>query len=124
MDTIHIRGIRAHCLIGVFDWEKQAPQPIDMDLAIGCDLRPAGQTDDLKQTLDYKAMADDVTAWAQASRFELIEALAESLCDKLLQTYPLAQSVRLTLMKPHAVPYVDNVGLTIERQRAQSDHKN
>ena len=120
MDCIHIQGIRAQCLIGVHDWERQSPQPIDMDLTLACDLKPAGQSDDLNQTLDYKAITDDVLAWAQASRFELIETLAETLCEKLLRAYPLAQSVKINLMKPHAVPYVQNVGLTIERQRGSS----
>ncbi|KUJ72827.1 dihydroneopterin aldolase [Thiomicrospira sp. WB1] len=119
MDWIHIEGIRAQCVIGVHDWEKQSPQPIEIDLNLGCDLSAAGQSDDLTQTLDYKAITDDVLAWAQASRFELIETLAETLCQQLLDRYPLAQSVKMKLMKPHAVPYVGNVGLSIERHRGE-----
>jgi len=116
-DQIHIEGIRAFCIIGVHDWEHQAPQPIDIDLVLYCDLKKAALSDDLNHTLDYKQITDQVIAWAQQSRYQLIESLAEALCQSILQTQPMAQQITLQLKKPQAVPYIQNVGLKITRTR-------
>lgn len=117
MDQIHIEGIRAFCIIGVHDWERQAAQPIDIDLVLTCDLQKAAQSDDLNHTLDYKQITDQVVKWAQQSRYQLIESLAETLCQSILHAQPLAQQITLQLKKPQAVPYIQNVGLKITRTR-------
>ncbi len=48
MDKIFIKGMQVETIIGVFEWEREVKQLINLDLEIEYDLRKAGKTDNLK----------------------------------------------------------------------------
>ena len=56
MDRIFIRDLALRCIIGIFPEERREKQDIVINVAMGCDLRKAGRSDDLNDTVDYKAV--------------------------------------------------------------------
>jgi dihydroneopterin aldolase len=119
-DTIFIKGLAVDAVIGVFDWEKEIKQPLVFDIELYTDLKKASLSDDLQDTVCYKTVSDEVIALTEASRFDLIESLAEQVCEYILKSQPAVSAVKLTLHKPDAVPSAQSVGLSIYRQRIAS----
>lgn len=114
MDTIRIRGLKVEGIVGVHDWERRVPRPIVADVELATDVARAARSDALKDALDYAAVAQAVTAFVAASKFQLIETLAEKLAERLRADFGAAW-VRLELHKPGAVPGAQDVSVAIER---------
>lgn len=117
MDTILIEGLSTQASIGVFDWEKQIQQRLELDLALETDLAKPAHSEQLSDTVDYARISQDVLGLIHQRHYDLIETLAETIAERLLQ-HPLISRVTLTLRKPDAVPQARSVGLRISRQRS------
>ena len=76
----------------------------------------ARTTDDIADTLDYKAVAKRLIQFVESSEFQLVEALAEHCARIVLDEFPVGR-VRLKLSKPGAVRGSSAVGVTLVRQR-------
>ena len=117
-DSIRLTGLRATGFHGVFDHEKRDGQEFVIDAVLEVDLRAAGASDDLADTVDYgtlaQALHDDVTG----EPLDLIEALAERLAATCLRDRRVT-AVEVTVHKPQApvpVPFGD-VTVTLRRTR-------
>lgn len=114
MDKVFVKGLKIDTTIGVYDWEKSIRQTLVLDLTLFTDIRPAAAQDDLHLTLDYAAISARLVEYVQSTRFELIETVAERVCQLLLDEYSLPQ-VTLCLSKPGAVAEAESVGVEITR---------
>ncbi len=114
-DIIFIEALSTEAIIGIFDWEQAAPQPLIMDIEISTDLRKAANSDDITDTICYSQVSDDVDKMTRDSRFELIETLAEFICSSLLVQHPSISKIKLKLNKPEAVKKALATGLIIVR---------
>ena len=114
MDIIFIRELRVDTVIGIYDWERKIKQTVCIDLEMGTDIRPAAATDDIGQTLNYKAVAKRLIRFVEDSEFLLVETLAERIADIVRDEFDVPW-LRLTLSKPGAVRGSRAVGVTIER---------
>ncbi|MBX2848992.1 MAG: dihydroneopterin aldolase [Acidiferrobacterales bacterium] len=102
------------CRIGVWDWEKRIDQTLVLDIDLATDIKPAAQSDDLKDTLDYKKISDRVIEFAQENTFDLIETLIERLAQLILAEFDVSW-LRIKLDKGGVVKNVNHVGIVIER---------
>ncbi len=118
MDIIFIRGLRIATVIGINDWEQHIKQTVSIDLELGTDISKAAATDQIDNTLNYKAVAKRVVAFVSESHFQLVETLAERVAELLLEEFPIVW-LRLTLNKPGALRDARDVGVIIERQAAR-----
>lgn len=114
MDIIYLNDLRIDTVIGIYAWERHLKQTVVLDLEMGTDIRKAGKTDAIEDTLNYKDVAKHIIAYVQDSRFQLIEALAEGIAQVLSQNFHLAW-FRLRVSKQGAVRGVRDVGVIIER---------
>ena len=117
-DRILLHGLTAECIIGFIDWERRLPQTVVIDLELPCDCARASASDSVADTIDYKKVAKRVLAWVGASEFHLIETLAHRLALLLLGEFAL-DWVRVRVNKPGAIRHSRDVGVCIERTRAQ-----
>ena len=115
MDQIHIRQLKLNVVIGVYPREREAPQPVIVDLALHTDLQVAGRSDQLTDTIDYAALVARVRKAVAKSRFQLLEALAEHIADLCLRE-PRISAVDVTVAKPDALPGI-GVAVTMHRSR-------
>lgn len=101
MDKIMARGLTFTACHGVLATEKVVPQTFKVDLDLFLDLRAAGLSDDLKDTVSYAEVYEHVRKIMENESYNLLEALAENIAASLLFCYPL-QGVALTIYKPDA----------------------
>jgi dihydroneopterin aldolase len=116
-DRIFLRGLTTECIIGFIDWERRVKQTVVVDLEIPVDCRQAALTDEVADTVDYKKVAKRILAFIEASEYKLVETLAQRLALTLLEEFGL-EWVRLCINKPGAIRNSRDVGVTIERSRA------
>jgi 7,8-dihydroneopterin aldolase/epimerase/oxygenase len=116
-DRVFLRGLTAECIIGFIEWERRVRQTIVIDLELPVDCRRAAETDDVGDTVDYKKVAKRVLAFIEASEFKLVETLAQRLALVILEEFAI-EWVRLSVNKPGAIRNSRDVGVTIERTRA------
>lgn len=116
-DRVFLRGLTAECIIGFIDWERRVRQTVVVDLEVPVDCARAALTDEVADTIDYKKVAKRVLAFIEASEFKLVETLAHRLAMLLLEEFSL-EWVRLQVNKPGAIRNSRDVGVTLERRRA------
>jgi len=114
VDIIFLKDLKAECVIGVWDWERQMRQRVSIDLEMAADIKRAAASDKLEDTLNYKAVAKRVIALVEGSEFKLIETLAERIAGLLLEEFDIPWC-RVTLDKGGAVRGSRSVGVVIER---------
>ena len=86
---------------GVYDFEKERTGTFEIDVEIFKDLSILQGKDDLKKTIDYSEVIGVIQKIFNEKRYNLIETLAEKICDNLLNNF-LIESVKLRVRKPHA----------------------
>ncbi len=118
-DVLYLHDLTADCIIGIWDWERQTRQTVILDLDMGVDIRAAAASDDIHHTLDYKAVAKRVIGFIKTSEFHLVETLAERVAELVLREFPVPW-LRLRLNKRGAIRGAGQVGLVIERRRADA----
>ncbi|MBF8268985.1 MAG: dihydroneopterin aldolase [Gammaproteobacteria bacterium] len=116
MDIIYLNAIRIEAIIGIYEWERRARQTVILDIEMGTDVRVAAASDNLNDTLDYKAVAQRIIAYASGSEFHLVETLAERIAEILLSEFK-SPWCRIRLNKQGVVKGVRDVGVIIERGR-------
>lgn len=117
MDTILLEGIVVPAELGVIRAERRMRRPVDIDVELQLDLRVAGESDRLGNTVDYGEVYQTVETVAQAREYRLVEALAEAIAKALLEAYPI-EGCRLKVRKRSPVPgNLSHAGVVIERQR-------
>jgi len=80
-DHVYINGLRVMVLIGVLPHEREAPQPIQIDVDVEVDLSRAGKSDNLHDTVNYGAMCDAIAEIARSSSDLLLERLAQRVAE-------------------------------------------
>jgi dihydroneopterin aldolase len=101
MDRIEINGLRVMALVGVLPHEREAAQPLQIDLCLGVDLHDAGLTDDLGDTANYGAVSEAVAAVVRDSKDLLLERLAARIAEVALGFDRVGQvSVTITKLRP------------------------
>ncbi len=114
MDIIYLRDLRIDTIIGIYDWERRIKQTIIIYLEIGTDIRKAANSDNIDDTLNYKAVAKRLLSYVGDSEFELVETLAEKIAEIIMTEFKVPW-LRLSLNKKGAVRNVRDVGVIIER---------
>ena len=114
MDTVFIETLAIDCVIGISDWERKITQKVVLDIEMAFDNRVPAASDDIADTLDYKAVSKRLIAYVGESSFGLVESLAER-CAAIIREEFNVPWLRLKLSKPGAVTGSRAVGVVIER---------
>jgi FolB domain-containing protein len=115
-DRIFIRDLALRCIVGIDEHERQEKQDVLVQITMHVDLRQAGRTDALGDTIDYRALKKRIIEHAGQSQFYLVEALAQSIADECLRDERV-QRVEVAVEKPGALRFARTVGVEIVRSR-------
>jgi dihydroneopterin aldolase len=118
LDQVAVRGIAARGRHGVLEHERALGQRFVVDVVLHLDTAPAAATDDLRLTVHYGELAEQVAAVVAGEPVELVETLAQRIADVALAA-PAVVAADVTVHKPQApvtVPF-DDVTVTIRRWR-------
>ncbi len=114
MDIIYLHNMRVETVIGVWDWERRIRQNLIIDIDLGTDASQASKSDMIEDTVDYKAVSDRVMDISSTSEFHLIEALAGTIAQTILDEFAIPW-IRVRINKQGVVRHVRDIGVTIER---------
>ena len=99
-DRILLEGMQFYAYHGVNPEERVLGQRYVVDLSVDLDLRGAGETDRLEDTVSYSHIYRTVRAVMEGEPRNLLESAAEAIADRVLAGFPV-QSVSVTVKKPN-----------------------
>ncbi len=99
-DRILLEGMIFFGYHGTPEEERALGQRFVVDLALDCDLREAGQTDDLSRTVDYSEVFEQVRAIVEGPPLSLTEAVAERIAAAVLERHARVDAIRVKVAKP------------------------
>lgn len=119
MDSIRLTGLRFYTVIGDLPHEREAPQPLEIDIEVTGNLRSAGLSDRLEDGIDYRRLyraVGDVVEINPEAAPRLLEALCERIATSLLEIEHVERA-KVRCRKPWAAlgGPVDRVEVEIER---------
>ena len=114
MDKIFLTGLKIETVIGIWEWERRITQTVNLDLEMATDARKAAREDSIDDALNYKNIAKRLIGYVGASRFQLVESLAEAVARIIVEEFGVPW-VRVCIGKPGAVEGSKEVGVVIER---------
>lgn len=117
-DRVRVNGLRLMALVGVLPHEREATQPIQVDIDMEVDLMEAGITDNLHDSADYGAVAQAVAEVVRLSHDLLLERLVARIAERILQfDHVEAVEVTLTKLRPPIPEDLDSTSVRISRTR-------
>ena len=118
-DLVELRGLRLVGICGVLPSERDAPQPLEVDLDLEVDLGAAGASDDLADTVDYGRVCDVVAGVVGAGRPQLLEHLATRIAGAVLSVDERTAAVTVAVrnLRPPVPHALDSSGVRIRRVR-------
>ncbi len=115
-DRIHVRDLLLRTIIGVNPEERRERQDVIINLTLYTNVRQAGLSDDMKDTVNYRSVTKRIIEVVESSRFYLVEALATAIARTILTEFPV-ERVQVSVEKPGALRFARSVGVEIERTR-------
>ncbi|OGO13169.1 MAG: dihydroneopterin aldolase [Chloroflexi bacterium RBG_13_68_17] len=116
-DRIEIKDLLLRGVIGINDWEREKPQDILINITLFADLRAAGLSDDIADTVNYRTLTKQIIAHVESAGRFTVEALAADVARLCLQARGVLR-VRVRIEKPGALRFARSVGVEIERTAA------
>jgi dihydroneopterin aldolase len=114
MDTIFIHDLRVATRIGIYDWEREIPQTLRLDVELGLPSAKAFRSDDFADALDYAAIVRRLQALAADHPHKLLERFAQAVADVVQQEFG-APWVKVRVAKLAPIAGVRELGVAIER---------
>ncbi len=97
-DTVFLQGLTFFGYHGVRPEERTTGQRFQVDVEVTADVRRAGSTDDLTDTVNYAQVFRTVREIMEGEPRNLMETLAEAIAGRVLAEHP-AQAVRVRISK-------------------------
>jgi FolB domain-containing protein len=119
-DKVEVRDLMVRGVIGVNDWERDVEQDILVNLTLYTDLRRAGESDDIDDTVNYRTIAKAVIDHIKTHQPFTVEALATDIARICLAT-PHVRRAQVRVEKPGALRFAHSVGVEIEREASDFD---
>ena len=102
--VIHIAGLRFDANLGILDFEREDPQPIQVDAEINLGPQALVSSDaDIGHVLDYRRIRQIIIDECTAEHTDILEALVAKLCTRLMKL-PGVVGVRAKVNKLEIFP--------------------
>ncbi|WP_058305673.1 dihydroneopterin aldolase [Gracilibacillus massiliensis] len=120
MDKIYLNQMAFYGFHGVFPEEKKLGQRFLVDLILEVDLKKAGETDDIYQSIDYGRVYQVTKQVVEGPSKNLVEAVAEALSIELFSHFDLLTACTVKVIKPDPpIPgHYQSVAIEIYREKS------
>jgi dihydroneopterin aldolase len=121
VDRIILEGMQFYGYHGVNPEERVLGQRYVVDLTADLDLRRAGETDRLEDTVSYSHIYRTVRAVMEGEPRNLLESAAQAIADSVLAEFQV-EAVSVTVKKPNPPvrgSSIDLAAVQIHRVRSQ-----
>lgn len=116
--TVGLNDLRIDAIIGIYPHEREATQPLFVDVEVDYDFAPAARSEGIDDALDYDGLARELTGLAVERQYKLLETFMEEAASHCLRHFPAISQIRLTVRKPQAVEKAASAFARIERSRS------
>lgn len=119
MDKIQMNKMEFYGYHGVFPEEKKLGQQFIIDLTVQLDLKKAGQTDDLRHSVNYAELYTCCKEIVEGESVNLIETIAEKIAGTILSNYRELDicTVKVTKPNPPIKGHYESVAIEITRRQ-------
>ncbi|MDQ0999924.1 dihydroneopterin aldolase [Neobacillus niacini] len=119
MDKIFVNQMEFYGYHGVFPEETRLGQRFAVDLMVHVDLRKAGESDELKYSVNYGELYQVCKEVVEGKPYKLVEAVAEKIAESVLKQFTLVSEVTIKVIKPDPpIPgHYRSVAVEITRRR-------
>ena len=116
MATLRITNLKLRTIIGTNDWERKRKQDVIINIKIDFDASKASENDNIKDTIDYKAITKRIIQEAEPSSFFLLEKLAKRILTIVMEN-PLVKETAVRVDKPLALRFADSVSVELSEKQ-------
>jgi len=116
MTKIHIANLRLRAIIGADDWEREHKQDIVINVTFDYAAEKAIQSDDLKDSVDYKIISKKIIRTVEASKYFLLEKLCHCILMIVLENKLVTQAI-VRVDKPGALRFSDSVSVELTQDQ-------
>ncbi|SRR5690554_4248106 len=119
MDKILLNGLTFYSYHGLYPEEQKLGQRFIVDLELFCNLKTAGLSDKMDDSIHYGHVYDTVKSIVEGEAKHLLEAVAETIASELFEKFTLIEAVLVKVTKPDPpIPgYYDSVAVEIYREK-------
>jgi len=123
MDTIRLENMVFYGYHGVKSEESALGARFEVDVQLQTNLQPAVESDRLADTVNYNDVYELVEHQVTERKCYLLETLAGTICERVLNEFPGVSSVLVRVRKPNAPieGVLDYVEVEIERERSHEE---
>jgi dihydroneopterin aldolase len=100
MDRILLNNLQFYGYHGLLPEENKLGQRFNVDVELYADLKKAGRTDDMHDSVDYGEAYHIIEEVVTGEAKNLIEAVAETIAEKLLGYFSLLSACKVKVIKP------------------------
>ena len=122
MDSIRIKNLKIPARHGVYEFEKEKEGTFELDIELYLPLLKAGESDRLEDTINYEYIISVVTKAFTDKQYALVEAAAQSVCDRLLNDFKI-DKITVRVRKPHAPIDADFETVEVQLNRKNEENK-
>lgn len=122
MDSIRIKNLKIPARHGVYEFEKEKDGTFELDIELYLPLLKAGESDRLEDTINYEDIISVVTKAFTDKQYALVEAAAQSVCDRLLNDFKI-DKITVRVRKPHAPIDADFETVEVQLNRKNEENK-
>ena len=121
MDVIRLEKMQFYGYHGVSELEKALGGKFEVDLEMFFPLQKSGKSDRIEDTLDYEAAYKLVQSCVEQKKYFLLEALAETIIETCMKTFPVHRIV-VRVRKPNAPVkgILEHVEVECDRSRSEN----
>ncbi len=98
-DYILLEGMAFYAYHGANPEEKEMGQRFLVDIQAELDLTAPGHSDNLADAVSYTGLYHAVKAVVEGERFNLLEAVAEAVAQRILASFPPVSAVLVRVAK-------------------------
>ncbi|KAH1258882.1 Dihydroneopterin aldolase 2 [Glycine max] len=119
-DKLMLRGLSFHGFHGAKPEERTLGQKFFIDIDAWMDLKAAGKSDHLSDSVSYTEIYDIAKDVLEGSPHNLLESVAQKIAITTLTNHKEISAVRVKVGKPHVAVRgpVDYLGVEILRRRS------
>lgn len=113
--VLELRGLKVDCILGDLPHEREVPQTVTVDADLEIDDL-ASRTDSLADTVDYAALAGEISRALVDARCRLLERAARIVAGTCLAK-ECVKAVKIGIRKRNGVPGLDSAGVRLEEKK-------
>ncbi len=118
MDRIILEAMTFFAYHGLTEQERQQGQEFEVDAEVFMDLKPAGQSDDINDSVDYHKLFTQIEEIVTEKKYFLLEALAEKIAAGILDNQVIEKVViRVRKISPPIAGQIKSSGVEVSRER-------